>query len=182
VNRSFELLAALCLIAFIPSARADPPGPTIDDDIAILRALHADRCVAGNPPLIITDRPIALTAETGMRRPPKEFGIEMASRAPPGTFWPLVELCPRVRLVNHLRLERFLEGPGQLPKDYEGLEREYGVNSYGQVSMPAYSADGLRAVVIAEYVCPLCGHGGTFLFVKVAGRWKLTDSRTDWMS
>ena len=106
----------------------------------------------------------------------------MASRAPRGTFWPLVELCPEVRVVNHLRLERFLPGPGQLPKDDPGFEREYGVSAYEQVSLPAYSADGLRAVVIAEYLCPLCGHGGSCLFAKIAGRWKLIDSQISWMS
>jgi hypothetical protein len=182
MHRTFAALVTLTLITFVRLAHADQPGPTIDDDIAILRALHADRCADGNSLLIISDRPIGLSTELGMRRPRKEFGIEMASRAPPGTYWPLVELCPQVRLVNHLRLERFLEGPGRLPTDYEGFEREYGVNAYEQVSLPAYSADGLRAVVVTEYVCPLCGHGSTFLFVKIAGRWKLTDSRSDWMS
>jgi hypothetical protein len=182
MSRTFAVLATLSLISLVQPAPADQSGPTIDDDIAILRALHADRCVDGHSPLIITDRPIGLSTEVGMRRPRKEFGIEMASRAPPGTYWPLVELCSQVRVVNHLRLERFLEAPGQLPRDYAGFEREYGVNAYEQVSLPAYSADGLRAVVITEYVCPLCGHGATLLFVKIAGRWKLIDSRTDWMS
>ena len=182
MHRPFAVLLTLSLIAFFPPGHAGQPGPTIDDDIAILRAFHADRCADTDSPLVITDRPIGLSTETGMRRPRKEFGIEMSSRAPPGSFWPLVELCPSVRLVSHLRLERFLEAPGQLPKDYEGFEREYGVNAYEQVSMPAYSPDGLRAVVVVEYVCPLCGHGGTYLFLKTAGRWKLVDSRTDWMS
>jgi hypothetical protein len=182
MHRTFAVLVTLSLLTLVPPARAEQPGPTIDDDIAILRALHADRCGDGNSPLIITDRPIGLATDVGMRRPRKEFGIEMISRAPHGTFWPLVELCPQVRVVNHLRLERFLDGPGQLPKDYAGFEREYGVNSYEQVSLPAYSADGLRAVVITEYVCPMCGQGETLLFVKFAGHWKLVDSRTDWMS
>src|SRR5690349_20019590 len=123
MHRPFAVLLILSLIAFFPPGHAGQPGPTIDDDIAILRALHADRCADGSSPLIITDRPIGLSTEAGMRRPRKEFGIEMASRAPIGTFWPLVELCPQVRVVSHLRLERFLEGPGQLPRDYAGFER-----------------------------------------------------------
>lgn len=182
MHRSFAVLVTRCLITFAPLANADQPVLTIDDDIAILRALHADRCTGDSSPLIITDRPLELTIDANTRRPRKEFGIELAPRAPRGTFWPLVELCPNVRLANHLRLERYLEGPGQLPKDFRGFEREFGGNSYEQVSFPAYSVDGLHAVVITEYVCPLCGHGGTFLFQKVAGRWKLVDSRTDWMS
>lgn len=177
------MIGALAFITLAAPSSANPFRPTIDDDLAILRALHAERCADGSSSRIITDRPIPLSADQGMRRPKSEFGIELISRAPPGSFWPMVELCPTVKVVNHLRLERYLQAPGELPKDDAGIEREFGVTSYEKVSFPAYSPDGLRAVVIAEYMCAMCGQGGTYLFIRTrGGSWKLSDSRIDWMS
>lgn len=184
MSRTIAVLIASALIAFIAPAPANPSAPTIDDDLAILRALQADRCNDPNASVrIITDRPIPLSPDMGMRRPKIEFGIELISRAPPGSFWPMVELCPTVKVVNHLRLERYLQAPGELPKDDAGIEREFGVTSYEKVSFPAYSRDGMSAVVIAEYMCAMCGQGGTYLFIRTrGGGWKLSDSRIDWMS
>ena len=178
-----RILAVLAFLTVIPLAHAEQSVPTVDDDIAILRALHADRCADSNAlPRIITDRPIEFTIDARTRRPFKAFGIELMSNRPRGTFWPMVELCPAVRVVNHLRLERHVDREGQLPKDYAGFEREFGATSYEKLSFPAYSVDGMSAVVVSEYVCGTCGRGGSYLFVKTANGWKLTDSQIDWMS
>lgn len=63
------------------------------------------------------------------------------------------------------------------------LQRIYpGVRYVTQVSAPAYSSDGNRALIYVETVCfGRCGGGALLLFDRRAGRWLLARSLINWI-
>lgn len=91
-------LIAAGFLLLTPLARADPL-PDTADLIGILRAIHADRCGFDNwtghgHPVVISDRPWPWDINEITGRPFVQFGIALMPRAPAGTLWPRVTLCP----------------------------------------------------------------------------------------
>jgi hypothetical protein len=177
---------ALTLIALAPLAQAVQP-----DDAAeltsILHALHADRCANAianaNHRIVISDRPLdpGLNEKTG--KPIVVFGIAMLPRVPATTLWPEGELCPGWRVVKHELLEPVLVDPQGRPRGRAALESAFdGAFSYETITLPAYSADGKRAVVYFEHHCPLCGEGVYYELTLTATGWKVSAEEMRWIS
>jgi len=70
-----------------------------------------------------------------------------------------------------------------LPRDPRAFAFAFGgARSYVTITLPAFSADGNRAVVYREHLCGLCGDGTYFELVRTRTGWKISRYRLVWIS
>jgi hypothetical protein len=172
-------------LSIAPLARADPAADNADL-IGILRTIHADRCGFDNwrgpgNPVVISDRPWPTDINEITRRPFEQFGIAMMPRAPAGTLWPRVTLCAGVGVVDHVRLELVVKDEAAVNPGH-ALNLGFGARSFEMISLPAFSADGKRAVVFRAHVCPLCGNGSYLEVIRTPYGWRVGRRLRIWAS
>ena len=88
-------------------------------------------------------------------------------------------LSVEARIVDGAQIRTmFAKGPGwpEVGKKFPGVRHVV------QVSAPAYTADGNRALVYVEARCPgRCGGGSILLLRHLDGRWRVERSLLDWV-
>ena len=181
------LTVAMLLIGLTASGRTPDQDADTADLIAILRAIHVDRCGLFNwrgpsGPVVISDRPSPTPFNEIKNRPFERFGIALQPRAPAGTLWPHVTLCPGIGVVDHKRLESLVAYEDAAYDHVGAFTLAFGEASYEEISLPAFSADGNRAVVYRAHMCPLCGEGIYFEVLRTPYGWRVSRREQVWVS
>lgn len=84
------------------------------------------------------------------------------------------------RLVPQQTIDEIFAGKGWWQEFYRRFPRSKG---YLQVSKPAFSADGLNALLYVSHSCGgLCGTGWVMYLTREGRRWRIVDKKMLWIS
>lgn len=175
------VVLSLLIIPLGRAAQPDDPGELM----SILRAVHADLCAARltDHRRVISDRPFHPVLTEKALRELDQSDPQWIPLAEAKTLWPRGQVCPGLRVVDHLILERLVIERDALPRDPDAFARRFhGARSYESISLPAYSADGMRLIVYVQHLCPLCGSGTRYELTRSSDGWKITRVEPLWES
>jgi hypothetical protein len=177
------LVFATAMLAGASTAPGDELGA---EDLAILNAVLAEDCSFNGPLTVVTDLPASPHEVDVPNAAPKDvrFGLDLATRQPGSTRWPLGELCPTVLVAADERIKETFARETKIPPSGEFFMKEFNQPRFlAGVSLPVYSTDGKRAVVYTWHRCGgLCGAGFYLELKKTSEGWKKTNSAGAWIS
>jgi hypothetical protein len=185
LSRTICRVVAVCLLLLAPFAQADPASDTADL-IAILRTIH-DHCDIGGwkgpgSPVVISDKPFVSGINEITKRPFERYHIKLVPRAPAGTLWPRVTVCPGVSVADHAWLERALKGEGDQKDHAYPFALGFSAWNYEEISLPAFAPDGDRAVVYRGRMGPLGADGTYFEVTRTPHGWRISRQERIWVS
>ena len=178
-------LTLLCALAFTLSACAPAPGEASADDLAILNAVFEEHCGTSNYVAVVSDLPPNTGSDTaGAPTQYILFRINIMQRRSGNPRWPIGPLCPHVLVARDARIQAALKVNEGEPLKGNLFQRDFeGSPSLMTVSLPVYSADGNRAVVLIATECgPLCGDGWYLEMRRSAAGWKIANRERGWVS
>ena len=187
MQSQLKFIPVVFAAAMLAGGCAAPADELASDDLAILNEVLAEDCSFNGPLTIVTDLPASRHDEVEVpNAPPNEvrFGLDLASRHPGNTRWPLGELCPTVLVAADERIKETFARETKIPPSGEFFMKEFNQPRFlAGVSLPVYSTDGKRAVVYTWRRCGgLCGAGFYLEFKKISKGWKKTNSAGAWIS
>ena len=178
-------LTLLCATAFTLSACAPDHDPVSADDLAILNAVFEEHCGTSNYVAVVSDLPPDAGSDTaGAPTQYILFEIDIMKRRRGNTRWPIGPLCPHVLVARDARIQAALKVNEGEPQKGNLFQRDFeGSPSLITVSLPVYSPDGNRAVVLIATECgPLCGDGWHLEMQRSGTGWKIANRERGWVS
>jgi len=180
------LLAATLVCGFArPASAAESPTP---EDIAVLRAALAPDCERPGPGYVLLSTKVA-GVDSDDRVPAdwaeaEELTARLKSRAEATSSWSGVRVCRKVLVRRDGDIQRLIHSSPTLDRGWKNFYAVYpGAHGVLYVSLPAYSADGSRAVIVLGTGCgSLCGVGEIVELEKKDGVWRRTRDQETWIS
>lgn len=156
-------------------------------DIEVLRAVFTESCKRADDKFSVVSSQPANAAERSLPaewKDSKELNAELQRRSSLNVRWPIAQICDNARMFSHERIEAAFAEDTRVPPGWENFYRTFsGSNGWVRVSLPAFSADGSRAVVYTEANCDLlCGTGSYIELAKKLGSWEITRYETAWIA
>jgi hypothetical protein len=181
--------AIVIALALLPLSGCRPDANVLEitqRDIAILQVVLHENCGAGDARLVVSTQP-ARTPSRHVRNDDEhtaEFTAAMSRRSQASIVWPVVDVCPQMRIVDVKSIEATFEGDSQVPPSWETFRRTFsGAIGVVRVSLPVYTGDGVHAVVFRDSSCgPLCGHGRRYELLETNGVWRITREDGTWIA
>jgi len=177
--------ALLFVVALSLNACAPAPGEVSADDLAILNAVFEEHCGTSNYVAVVSDLPPDAGSDyAGAPTQYILFEIDIMKRRRGNTRWPAGSLCPHVLVARDARIQASLKVNEGEPLKGNLFQRDFeGSPSLITVSLPVYSPDGNRAVVLIATECgPLCGDGWYFEMQRSGTGWKIANRERGWVS
>jgi len=165
------------------------PGPVAD--LGVLKAILKDGCDhpdAERSLHVYLDRPADFSphdAEQWDWRPRSEFAVPLAIRSGSQVRWQKLTPCASRQVVDAARIDALIAQDGTIPPSYKHFREAYpNCRSIVQLSMPAYSEDGHRALVYeVSRKSDGLASSGRFIQIEGAGaEWHVTEKHPAWLS
>lgn len=182
------VLTALCACGRTAPARPVSPGTA--DDVAIFKAILKDACEHPDDARrlnIVRDVPRALDADGTVNwlwSPPPAFIAGLVRRSATQVRWPKLAPCATQRVIDGARVDALIEQSGKVPPDFAHFRQAFPNAGYIiAISLPAYSADGRRAMVLRTYSREGVFSAGEVLEMELAGTaWRPVQVHSAWVS
>lgn len=185
-------MARLALVAFtafavvMNAASAGVANPT-DTDIEVLKAALTQDCERADPKYLVLSTNALVDDDATV---PQDWAESTALTARLHELgktkhrWTGFQVCSKVLLRNGRQLDAFFAGAGDLETKWRKFYAVYpGAIGMLEVSAPAYSSDGQRAVLSISHSCgSLCGSGELVEMEKVDGKWRRARDQGAWIS
>jgi len=187
MSPSFRLILSTLLLC-IAAARTHAAEPVTAEDVAVLRATLASRCESDGPNYFLlstrvpgvdsSDKVPADWAEA------EDLTARLRARAEQKASWSGIRVCRKVLVRRDGDIRRLIDDAPNLDVGWKKFYSVYrNASAVLYVSLPAYSADGNRAVVAMGQGCgTLCGSGEIVELEKKDGVWRLTRTQGTWIS
>jgi hypothetical protein len=172
-----SLSIAFALLASVPVAHAAENRAT-EEDAAVIRAALAEECTQAGPGYHVLSTE-ALAIESDDRVPAdwpeaKQLNARLIERSKPLGSWSGFRICSKMLVRKEADIRRVMGSPYDLDARWKNFYNAWpGARGYMNVSLPAYSADGQRAVVLVDDGCgSLCGSTDVVELEKKDGAWR----------
>jgi hypothetical protein len=183
---------AIALLATISSSScvtADAASKDLmERDISVLTVVLQQRACQREDQKyqIVSDRPARATTTSVPQAWHSSAALnqELARRSKESTRWTHVDICSAVKIVEGSRIEAILAGDNRIPVGWDSFESAFpGAAGLIEVSLPAFTSDGNRAVVYLDTKCGvLCGAGFYIELKRTDEGWQVTQLETAWIS
>ena len=144
---------------------------------------YCDKIVDKNPMLMKTSKDFINGIDTIFSKQDKKFIIEQTKYELDFT---LNQKSLKSKIViSGDTLKKFAEGKNKDGRSpfWDKYHNKYGNNGFNSITLPLFSIDKLTVIVTADKHCGrLCGAGGTYIYRRLNGKWKLIKTITKWQS
>jgi hypothetical protein len=183
------MLAVLAIVASSSCVTTDAADKApMERDIAVLRAvLQKEACGRADQKYqVVSDRPAPATSVSVPKtwRSSAALNEELARRSEEALSWTHIDVCSAVRIVEGSKIEAIFAADDRIPPGWDSFENAFpGASRLIEVSLPAFTSDGKRAVVYLDTKCGvLCGAGFYIELKRTAAGWQVTQRETAWIS
>jgi len=187
MSHMLKRLLGFVLIGTFSSTTLAAQQPTAED-IAVLRAVLAPQCDRSGPGYVLLSTKAAGT-DSSDHVPADwaeaaELTAQLRARGESPGSWSGVRVCKKVLVRREGDIQRLIEDAPNLDVGWKNFHSAYpGALAVMYVSLPAYSSDGNRAVVVTGSGCgSLCGSGEIVELEKKDGVWRRVRDQGTWIS
>ena len=175
-------LSALALV-MCASVALGADNRATEEDAAVIRAALAEECAwAGSGYHVMSTAPLPIHAGDQVPADWADAGqlsARLIERSTPPGNWSGYRICDKMLLRDERDIRRAMASSSDPGRRWKNLRRVWpGALGLKTASLPAYSEDGRRAVVVVNDDCGfLCGSMDIFELEKVAGAWRRVRDR-----
>jgi len=158
------------------------------EDVAVLRAALAPECErSGTGYHLLSTKPAGVDSDDHVPADwpeAKELDEKLRARAETPGSWSGIRVCPKVLVRREGDIDRLIDSAPDLDRGWKNFYDVYrGAHGVLYISLPAYSADGNRAVIVYGSGCgSLCGYGQVIELEKKDGTWHRVRDQGTWIS
>jgi hypothetical protein len=185
--QSLKHLPIAWILGLFAAAAPAAEAPTAED-IAVLRAALAPDCERPGPGYVLLSTEIAdINSDDQVPADWAEAAdltARLHARAGLSGSWSGVRVCGKILVRRERDIHRLINSDPSLDQGWKNFYAVYpGALGVMRVSLPAYSADGHRAVIVMGTGCgSLCGAGEIVEIEKKDGVWRRTRAQDTWIS
>ena len=185
--QSLKLILVATFVGGLTTAALAADAPSTED-IAVLRAALTPECERPGPGyVLLSTKTAGVGSDDQMPADWPEAGeltARLKARADSPASWSGVRVCGKVLVRRHRDIRRLIDGEPNLDAGWKKFYTVYpGAHAVMYVSLPAYSTDGNRAVIVMGSGCgSLCGSGEIVELEKKDGVWRRTRAQDTWIS
>jgi hypothetical protein len=185
MKRRIAVLAMGCVPLLLGVARGAES--ISEEDVAVFRAVMQQTCRASDAHReLISDTPVDFPyfANSHGELEDTRFGIRLAHRVPGGARWPHIDVCIAQRVVDGDAIEDTFARDPRIPPGWDNFHADFpDAHGFAQISLPAYSSDGKRAVVLTAYASGLLSGAGFYVELRKTRRgWKIRRHEGAWIA